>query len=130
MKITKQARRDAKHLLRLCLVNGLLNEIRVREVVQQVIQRRPRGFRAILSHFGRLLKLEIARRSARVESATVLAPDFQAAVQSNLGRVYGPGLELSFTENPALIGGIRVQVGSDVYDGSVRARLAALQQAF
>ena len=34
MKITKQAKREAKQLYRLCLVNGLLDENRVRQVVQ------------------------------------------------------------------------------------------------
>jgi F0F1-type ATP synthase delta subunit len=29
-----------------------------------------------------------------------------------------------------LIGGLRVQVGSDVYDGSIRARLSELSEAF
>jgi len=32
----------------------------------------------------------------------------------------------SFGENPALIAGVRIKIGSDVYDDSVRARLAAL----
>jgi F-type H+-transporting ATPase subunit delta len=41
--------------------------------------------------------------------------------------VYGAGVEATFTENPALIGGMRIKVGSDVYDDSVRARLAALE---
>ncbi len=36
-------------------------------------------------------------------------------------------LETSFEQNAALIGGVRIKVGSDVYDGSVRARLAALE---
>jgi F0F1-type ATP synthase delta subunit len=31
-----------------------------------------------------------------------------------------------FAVDPALIGGLRIQVGSDVYDGSIRARLATL----
>ena len=35
-----------------------------------------------------------------------------------------------FAQNPALIGGMRIKVGSDVYDGSVQARLAALQESF
>ncbi len=42
-------------------------------------------------------------------------------------RAYGTGLETSFVENPALIGGVRLQVGSDVYDGSVRARLDSIE---
>jgi len=44
--------------------------------------------------------------------------------------VYGPGLNISFSQNATLIGGMRVKVGSDVYDGSVQARLAALQESF
>jgi F-type H+-transporting ATPase subunit delta len=32
--------------------------------------------------------------------------------------------------NPALIGGMRIQVSSDVYDGSVRAGLESLQKSF
>jgi F-type H+-transporting ATPase subunit delta len=130
MKISKQARREAKELFRVCLANGLLDENRVRQAVQAVIAQKPRGFVAILSHFQRLVKLDLNRRTARVESATPLSPDIQAAVQSNLGRKYGPGLNISFAQNPALIGGMRIQVGSDVYDGSVQARLAELREAF
>jgi F0F1-type ATP synthase delta subunit len=32
--------------------------------------------------------------------------------------------------DPALIAGVQVQIGSDVYDGSVKARLAALATRF
>jgi F0F1-type ATP synthase delta subunit len=35
-----------------------------------------------------------------------------------------------FAEDPDLIGGIRVRVANDVYDGSVKARLAALARSF
>jgi F-type H+-transporting ATPase subunit delta len=130
MKISKQARREAKELFRSCLANGLLDENRVRQAVQAVIAQKPRGYLAILSHFQRLVKLDLDRRTARVESAAPLSPDVQAAVQSNLGRKYGPGLNVSFAQDPALLGGMRIQVGSDVYDGSVQARLAALREAF
>lgn len=130
MKVSKQARRDAKQLFRQCLVDGLLDESRARQVVQQVITRKPRGYVAILSHFQRLVKLDIARRTARVESATVLTENLRAGVQSNLARRYGSGLNVSFDQNPALVGGLRVQVGSDVYDGTIRARLATLEESF
>ena len=103
---------------------------RVRNAVQRVLQTRPRGYLAILSHFQRLVKLDLERRTGRVESASPLSPDLQSRVQSDLARVYGPGLNLSFAPNPALIGGMRIRVGSDVYDGSVQARLAALQESF
>jgi F-type H+-transporting ATPase subunit delta len=130
MKISKQARRDAKHLFNSCRSDGLLDDNRVRQAVAQVIDRKPRGYVAILSHFQRLVKLDVARRTARVESATDLPAELRSSVQSNLARRYGPGLSVSFTVNPGLLGGLRVQVGSDVYDGSVRARLEALQDSF
>jgi F-type H+-transporting ATPase subunit delta len=77
-----------------------------------------------------LVKLELERRTAKVESAVPLSPELQASVQAGLARIYGPGVNISFTQNPALIGGLRLKVGSDVYDGSIQARLAALEQSF
>jgi F-type H+-transporting ATPase subunit delta len=130
VKISKQARRDAKELFRSCRVNGLLDDAKVRQVVQRVIAGKPRGYLAILSHFERLVKLELDRRTARVESPAPLAEPQQAAIRANLARRYGEGLIFSFTQAPGLIGGLRVQVGSDVFDGSVQARLAGLESTF
>jgi F-type H+-transporting ATPase subunit delta len=130
MKISKQAKREAKQLFRSCVVNALLDEDRVRQAVQQVIARKPRGYLAILSHFQRLVKLDVERRAARVESPAPLPADLQGSVSGNLNRIYGTGLDISFAQNPALIGGLRIKVGSDVYDGSIQARLNALAESF
>ena len=130
MKISKHARRDAKLLFRSCVINGLLDENRVRQTVPQVIARKPRGYVATLTHFQRLVRLDVARRTAKIESAVELPENLRTGVQANLARKYGPGLAVSFARNADLIGGLRVQVGSDVYDGSVRARLAALAENF
>jgi F-type H+-transporting ATPase subunit delta len=130
MKITKQARREAKELFRSCVVAGLLEESRVRQAVQRVLELKPRGYIAILTHFLRLVKLDIERRSAQVESAAPLAQDLQTQIQTSLARSYGKGLNISFRQNPGLIGGLRIKVGSDVYDGSIQARLEALQESF
>lgn len=130
MKLTKQARRDAKQLFRGCLVNGLLDEDRVRQTVSAVIARKPRGFVAILSHFQRLVKLDLERRTARVESAEAVSDSLKTSVAANLTQRYGRGLTVTFGVSPDLIGGLRVQVGSDVFDGSIRARLNALESSF
>ena len=130
MKISKQARRGAKELFRDCIVNGVLDENRVRNVVGKVAELKPRGYIEILSHFHRLVKLELERRTARVESATPLSADVQAEVTNKLGKLYGQGLNISFAQNPALLGGLRIKVGSDVYDGSVQARLEGLVESF
>ena len=130
MKISKQARQEAKALFRCCRVNDVLDEERVRQAVQALITQKPRGYAAVLSHFHRLIKLELDRRSARVESALPLEPAFQAQLQDQLRRRHGAGLAVRFSPNPLLIGGLRLQVGSDVYDGSIRARLDALAESF
>ena len=130
MKITKQAKREAKQLFRYCLVNGLVDENRVRKVVQYAIAAGHRNSAAIVSHFVRLVKLELVRRTAMVESAVPMPPDLQAAIEAGLTRRYGPGLTTAFAQRPELIGGMRIQVGSDVFDSSVRAALAALEKSF
>jgi F-type H+-transporting ATPase subunit delta len=130
MKISKRAKREAKQLFRLCLVNGMLDESRVRRVVQHLLAARRRNCPAMLSHFERLLKLDLAHNTATIESATPLPADLQAVIEGGLARRYGRGLVTAFAHRPALIGGVRIQVGSDVYDGSVRAGLAALEQSF
>ena len=130
MRITKQARREAKQLFRASVVNGILDDGRARTVVQQLLSKKPRGYLAVLAHYQRLVQLDIERRAARIESAQPLSAENQATVKQNLGRVYGQGLTFTFTENPALIGGLRIKVGSDVYDGTVRGRLDRLQESF
>jgi F-type H+-transporting ATPase subunit delta len=128
VKISKKARRDAKQLFNDCKVDGLLNEGRVREAVSAVAARKPRGYLGILHQFQRLVRLEVERRTARVQSAVVLSPTLKTSVQANLTRRHGEGLQFEFVQNPALVGGMRIQVGSDVYDGSVHARLANLEE--
>jgi F-type H+-transporting ATPase subunit delta len=130
MRISKQARRDAKQLFRNCLVDGRLAEDRVRRTVQATIAQRPRGYLVVLSHFQRLVRLEVARRAARVQSAVPIPADLRSGLEANLSRVYGPGLTVEFADDPRLLGGLRVQVGSDVYDGSIEGRLATLAEQF
>ena len=128
MKISKQARRDGKSLFNICKVNSVLDENRVRQTVSAVIAQKPRGYVSILSHFQRLVKLEIERLTARVENAVETSPALVESIKAQIAKRYGPGLDVQFGINRELIGGIRVKVGSDVYDGSVRARLNELAE--
>jgi len=127
MQSKRKIARTARQLFRRCLVNGVLDHGRVRRVAHGIAASRRRGALAVLSNFQRLVRLDRDRHTAIVESATPLVADLRDAVEASLARVYGQGLGAVFTQNPALIGGMRIKVGSDVYDGSVRARLAALE---
>lgn len=130
MKISKQNRRDAKSLFQNCVVNGVMDENRVRQSVDAVIAQKPRGYAGILTHFQRLVKLDEARRAAKIESAVALTPDLENNFRTALEKRYGRGLHFTFSQTPALIGGVRVQVGSDVYDSSIRTRLHDLKETF
>ena len=126
----RQAKREAKQLLRLCLVDGAIDETRARQVVRGVLRSKRRGYLVLLKLFHRLVQFEYARHTAQVESAFPLPADIRSRVQASLEVAYGPGMALSFDSNPGLIGGMRIQVGCDVYDGSIRSRLAALATTF
>jgi F-type H+-transporting ATPase subunit delta len=130
MKISKQAQRDARQLFRSCQQNNLLDENRVRQTVSLLAEKKPRGYVEILSRLHRLVKLDLERRAARVESALPLPADLQNDVTNNIKKIYGDGVNIVFGQNPALLGGLRIQVGSDLYDGSVKTRLNKLEQSF
>ena len=130
MKTSRRARREARHLYRACVVGGLLDEGRALQATTSVAAAHRRGTLAVLSHFQRLVRLDQARHRALVETATPLAPHLRTSVEASVARAYGPGVTTAFAENAALIGGMRVKVGSDVYDGSVRGALLALEQRF
>jgi len=78
---------------------------------------------------GAVKKAGPAERLARIETAVALSGNLKTRVRADLIRIYGPALRTSFVQSPALSGGIRITVGSDLYDGSVRGTLAALEGA-
>lgn len=127
MKISKEARRTSRQLFRACMADGKLDDSRVRTVVSTVASSKPRGYIGMLDAFARLVAHEVDRQRALVESASALTPATQSDLQASLSKKYDRQLTLDFRVNPELLGGIRVKVGSDVWDGSVKARLEALK---
>ena len=130
MKISKQAQREARQLFRGCQTDGLLDEGRMRQAIAMVLAQKPHRYLQILSRLHRLVKLDVERRAARVESAVPLPANLQQDVANRIKKNYGAGVDISFSQNPALLGGLRVKIGSDLYDGSVRTRLEQLEQSF
>jgi len=129
MKSGKQIAREAKQLFRLCTRGGRVDEDRVRWVVQRVLESKRRGYLALLAALHRLLKGEYERHEAEIETAVPLPFDLRERVQAGLTAVYGPDLTWSFAQDAALIGGMRIKVGCDVYDSSIRSVLGALARS-
>ena len=128
MKITKETRQLSRGLLRASLINGQLDTERIAALVKSLVEKKPRNYIRVLENFLRLLRLEVEKRHARIESASELSPWISSKIASNLKRKYGNELTIEFLVNENLIGGMRIRVGSDVWDGSVRNRLQRLQQ--
>lgn len=128
MMINKETRRAARELLRSSFTDRQLDRGRIGSLVQSLIEKKPRNYLAVLDAYKRLLRLEIEKRHATIETATPLAPEATSQITSNLTRKYGADLTTTFVVVPEVIGGMRIRVGSDVWDGTVRNRLQRLQQ--
>ena len=127
MKISKDAARAARQLLRLSHKDGRLDSGLIKEITSRIAESKPRGYLAILQEYARLLRLEAGKFQALIESAIELGAQAGNALVDDLRAKYGDDLKAEFRVNPELIGGMRVKVGSDVWDGSVRARLTELK---
>ncbi len=130
MKLSKEARNGARILFNAVCPGGILDEAKVRLALVGVEQRRPPHSRQILHEFHRLVRLQIERYTATVQTAVKLTSSQEAEIQSSLRSSFGSDLNAGFTVNPELIAGLRVQIGSDVYDSNVKERLSRLSQAF
>ena len=128
MKANRRSRRLARQLFQLCLVGGKLDSGRVRQVAKRLADGSERNSLAVMSAFQRMVRLDHAKHTAVIESAEPLSDEVRRDVEAQLTRLHGADLGISVAINPALIGGMRITVGSSVYDGSVRGRLHALEQ--
>jgi F-type H+-transporting ATPase subunit delta len=128
MKINKETRQLSKELLRASFVDGRLDNARIGSLMTALIEKKPRNYIRVLESYQRLLRLEVEKRTATIETATELAKESGAQIVANLKRKYGSDLAARFVVNKELLGGMRIRVGSDVWDSSVRNRLQRLQQ--
>jgi F-type H+-transporting ATPase subunit delta len=128
MKINKEIRQLSREMLRASFTDSHLDPARISSVVDMVATRKPRNYIDVLKNYKRLLRLEVEKRQARIETASEMDPVAQSEVVANLKKRYGNDLAPEFVVNPELLGGMRIRVGSDVWDGTVRNRLERLQQ--
>jgi len=123
MKISKIATATARRLFGLCQTDGRLDEGKLRTAVASLVAGKPRDYVAILSALQRLTRLEMERRMVTVESAVDLDEASRQRVATGLAKQYGPDLKITYQTTPTLLGGLRIRVGNDVFDGSVKGRL-------
>ena len=128
MKLSREARRQSKELFDLSMVDGRLDENRLRTIATEIVEKKPRHYVQMLKFITRLTRLEVARHHAIVESATQLSDEKRTEISSNLATKFGK-ITTEFRHSPSLIGGLRVKLGSNVWDGSIQSRLETLKQS-
>ncbi|AXJ11368.1 F0F1 ATP synthase subunit delta [Arthrobacter sp. PM3] len=122
-----QASPAAKVSLAEKLVPGASEEAKV--LIGQAVSA-PRGLK-VTGLVGRFAELAAKRQQRWIATVSVTRPLTEtqtSRLQAGLNSLYGRELKINMNVDPALIGGIRIQVGDEVVDASVLARLGELHR--
>ena len=125
----KQVQQLARQLLRLSMVDGEVSAEHVAGVPAYVEKNRPAQPVAVLRAYQRLVAAEVARGRAVVDHAGPLGAGVLDSISAAMTRRYGRRITGSARRNDALIAGVRVRVGDDVYESSVAGQLEQLARA-
>ena len=125
----KQIQLLARQFFKLSIVDGALNQDRVAGVLEYIEKHRPANTLAVLKAYQRLVTAEFARGQAVVEHAGFVHAPALDAIAAALAKKYHRPVTWVAKPNPALLAGVRVRVGDDVYESSVAAQLASLAAA-
>ncbi|MBT2485528.1 MULTISPECIES: F0F1 ATP synthase subunit delta [unclassified Microbacterium] len=100
------------------------------KLIVSSLVRQPRGrrIRQLLNRAMRIVSAQHGRVVATVHTATPLNEAQRTRLSDALSRRYDGRVSLNVVIDPAVVGGLRVQIADDVIDGSISARLADLRQ--
>jgi F-type H+-transporting ATPase subunit delta len=83
---------------------------------------------AIVTEYGEVADAHAGSVEASITSARPLNVQDRAQLEAQVAKLAGARVRASYAEDAALLGGAVVQIGSTIYDGSVRAQLQRLKQ--
>lgn len=82
----------------------------------------------ILSEYKLVVEEHVGTTEARITSARALNPDDRAQLEAQITKLAGAQVSARYSEDATLLGGAVVEIGSTIYDGSLRAQLQRLKQ--
>ena len=129
MAANKKTRLFAKQLFKLSLVNGQVSAEQVAGVLGYIEKNAPRHALALLKLYHRASATELAKSRAFVEHAGPVTEATLKLIEGAMTRKYQRPVTATAQPNPKLLAGLRVRVGSDVYESTVAGQLAALSSA-
>lgn len=125
----KQVQQLARQLYKLSFVEGRLSDERVAGVLDYVEKNQPAHVLSVVKSYQRLIVAEVARNQAVIEHAGPVSAETLQSIGAGLAKKYGRPIVASSQPNPALLAGLRVRVGDDVFESSVESQLSQLASA-
>ncbi|QQY07888.1 MAG: F0F1 ATP synthase subunit delta [Candidatus Xiphinematobacter sp.] len=127
MKLKKTGRIFSRKLFLLCLDRGRVVEGSVITVLDALVNGKINGqppqCLQILRELARRIRLKLAGSQARVQSAVPLSTREKALVRGRLVSFFNEELEVQFEDSAEILGGLRIQIGSEVWDGTILSYL-------
>lgn len=106
---------------------GTLDHSKVSRVLAEVSSKRPAGYAQMLHEFHRLIRLEVERKTAIIQTASPIDAAARESLTNAVRQRFGADVEAHFSVNADLIAGVKIRVGSDLLDSNVRERLTRLE---
>ena len=126
MAADKQTKLLAKQLFKLSLVNGVVSPEQVTGVLGWVEKHTPHRPVALLKAYQHRIALELAKSRAEVEHAGPISDATLRQIEAAMTKRYARPVTATAKPNAKLLAGLRVRVGSDIYESSVAGQLATL----
>jgi len=119
---------EQKRELLNALLEGKVAPPTLRLVTQAVVNPRGRNLEANLADYARLVAEWRQRLIAVVRVAAPLSDRQRERLTAALTAIYDRGIQLNVVIDPQVVGGMSVQIGDELIDGTLSSRLAALRR--
>ena len=124
----KQIQQLARQFFKLSFANGVISATQVAGVLEYIEKHRPAHSMAILKAYQRLVAAEVARGQAVIEHAGPINSAALDSIAAALAKKYGRPVTAIEKRNDALLAGMRVRIGDDLYESSIAGQLATLAE--
>jgi F-type H+-transporting ATPase subunit delta len=102
----------------------------VRNFVAVLIDHRRVAFLGpIVKQFEQELNLRMGFAEAEITSARPLGDSERRALEAEVEKLIGKKVRARYTQDPAVLGGAIVKVGSTIYDGSIKGQLERIKES-
>jgi F-type H+-transporting ATPase subunit delta len=122
------ANAEARAALVRKLLGGKAKPATVRLIASLVAHPRGRSLEGGLEEFSRLAAARRGRVVALVTTAVPLTEAQRERLGASLARLYGRQVHLNADVDPEVLGGVRVEIGDEIIDGTVASRLESARQ--